>query len=180
MKRMLIIVVALAIVGGGAALLMPNTTWGTTAPKEVKLPKDFGAYVMNVADGRTMAISVSNELYTLRVKGIKLPEHGDAVLESELALRTLVFGRNILVENATKAADGIYEGDVRVGPDHVAEAQISAGLASLTINNAELAELQDSAKSSKVGMWAPQPAPEASGNLLAADQSLTPQTPQTP
>jgi endonuclease YncB( thermonuclease family) len=178
MKRMLIIVVALAIAGGGAALLLPKTTWGTTAPEEVKLPKDFGAYVLNVADGRTMAISVSNDLYNLRIKGIKLPERSDAALESELSLRTLVFGRNILVENATRAADGVYEGDVRVGPDHVAEAQISAGLASLTANNnAELVALQETAKAGKLGMWAPPPAPEAGIDVPTADASHPAQTP---
>jgi endonuclease YncB( thermonuclease family) len=169
MKKMLIVVAALAIVGGGAALLLPVTTWGSSAPKEAHLPKDFGAYVLNVADGRTMAISVSNELYTLRVKGIKLPTTSEAALESELALRTLVFGRNILVENASKAADGVYEGEVRVGPDHVAEAQISAGLATLAAPNNDLAALQETAKINKLGMWAPAPAPEAGSESSAAD-----------
>ncbi|HSD38839.1 MAG TPA: thermonuclease family protein [Rhodocyclaceae bacterium] len=152
---MLIVVAALAIVGGGAALFLPATTWGNSAPKEHTLPKDFGAYVLNVSDGRTMAISVSNELYSLRVKGITLPTTTEAALESELALRTLVFGRNILVEQASKGADGVYEGDVRVGPDHVAEAQVAAGLATPSTANKDLASLQETAKSNKLGMWAP-------------------------
>ncbi|MEC5388319.1 thermonuclease family protein [Uliginosibacterium sp. H3] len=170
MKKMLIVVVALALVGGGAAALLPVTTWGSAAPKEAKLPKDFGAYVLNVSDGRTMAISVSNELYSLRVKGITLPTSAEAAHEADLALRTLVFGRNILVENATKAADGVYEGDVRVGPDHVAEAQVSAGLASVSGGSTELAALQETAKSNKVGMWAPaEPVPDTSTQSSAAE-----------
>jgi len=172
LKKVLIIVAVLAIAGGGAALLLPVTTFGQAAPKEVTLPKDFGAYVLNVADGRTMAISVSNELYTLRVKGIDLPTRSDAALESELSLRTLVFGRNILVENSTKAADGVYEGEVRVGPDHVAEVQISTGLATPTGNNHELIALRETAKNNKLGMWAPEPAPES--HETVAEPSRTP------
>ena len=169
MKKILIVVAALAVVGGGAVLLLPQTPWGSSAKAEITLPKDFGAYVLNVADGRTMAISVSNELYTLRVKGIKLPENSEAAHEADLALRTLVFGRNIMVENSTKAADGVYEGDVRVGPDHVAEAQISAGLASLSAPNNELAALQETAQINKLGMWAPAPPPELPTQSTAAE-----------
>jgi endonuclease YncB( thermonuclease family) len=168
MKKILIVVAVLAAAGGGAALLLPATTWGTS-PKEHTLPKDFGAYVLNVSDGRTMAISVSNELYSLRVKGITLPTTTEAALEAELALRTLVFGRNIMVEHASKAADGVYEGEVRVGPDHVAEAQVAAGLATLSAPNQELAALQETAKNNKLGMWAPIDAAGAGSESTAAE-----------
>lgn len=163
MKKVLILGAVLAIAAGVAAVVfLPlKAPAEEAASKEVKLPRDFGAYVLNVADGRTMAISVSNDLYTLRVKGIDLPTRSDALLESELNLRTLVFGRNILVENATKAADGVYEGDVRVGPDHVAEAQVGAGLATPNGQNNELSTLQETAKLSKLGMWAPEEPAEA-------------------
>jgi endonuclease YncB( thermonuclease family) len=155
MKKVLIIVAVLAIAGGAAAAFVPGSPFAKSEPKEASLPKNFGAYVLNVADGRTMAISVSNDLYTFRVKGIALPTRADAAQESEMSLRMLAFGRNILVENATKAADGVYEGDARVGPDHIAEAQVSAGLATPTTNDANLLSLRDTAKNGKLGMWAP-------------------------
>jgi endonuclease YncB( thermonuclease family) len=126
--------------------------------------------VLNVSDGRTMAISVSNELYSLRVKGITLPTTSETALESELALRTLVFGRNIMVEHASKAADGVYEGEVRVGPDHVAEAQVAAGLATLSAPNAELGALQETAKNNNLGMWAPPEHPGIGESTAAEPQ----------
>lgn len=177
MKRIFIVIGVLAIAGVSAAMILPETLWSEPAKKVHTLPVDFGAYVLNVSDGRTMAISVSNELYMLRVKGIDLPQRPDVALEAELNLRTLVFGRNILVEGATLAPDGVYEGDVRVGPDHVAEAQLSNGLATPSGNDNGFLALQESAKANKLGIWSPPPAPEDHAGMEQSAPMTTAQQP---
>lgn len=174
MKKIIIALVLIAAGLGGAVINDPSLLKDVmaTSNKPHTLPHHFGAYVLSTADGRSMAISVNNELYSLRVKDIDLPTTEDALHESDLALRTLVFGRNIVVENATLAADGVYEGQVIVGPDDVGKVQVSAGLALAAPNNTELVALQESAKRSKIGMWS---ANEAANAVLASDQSNTPQ-----
>ena len=181
MKKIVIALVAICSVGGAGAYYYLNEGQKQEAPERVtaqysangnpidapnqqtidpsKVPASFRGYVMTTSDGITMAITVdksiaANELTNLRVRGVTLPEDQKAAYDADLALRTLVFGRNVYVTNARVAPDGVIEGDVAVAADHVAESLVAAGLAVPTQLRKELFPLQEKAKAEKVGMWA--------------------------
>ncbi len=124
-----------------------------------KVPATFRGFVMTTSNGITMSITVdkslaANELANLRVRDLSLPEDQKAAYDADLALRTLVFGRNVLVTNVRIAPDGVLEGDVQVGTEHVGESLVSAGLATASPARKDLHALQARAKAEKVGMWA--------------------------
>jgi len=127
-------------------------------------PAPYQAKVTAVADGNTLSISTGNaQDEEIRLDGVDAPEKGQEFwIESRKALSSLI-GKTVIVAETGVDLQGGVTANVYLGATWVNAYTVLNGYAwthGKYVDNLTLILLQDTAKNSRLGLWAdPSPTP---------------------
>ena len=112
---------------------------------------------IKIKDGDSFLFSSNNKIREIRIKSIDAPEKGQPFYAySANILRSLIFGKTVIVGVISKDGYRRYVASVRVGNIDVSETMLKLGAAfhyKLFCKDRNLSLLEANAKLRKVGIW---------------------------
>jgi len=121
-------------------------------------PVEIQGRVVSITDGDTIKVLVEKEQIVVRLEGIDAPESKQPFgTKSKEALAALCHEKNVVVRSTGKDRYGRTLGTVKVDKTDVNAEMVKTGFAwhyKQYSKDAELGKLEDSARESKLGLWA--------------------------